>query len=337
MNIWLDVANSPQVLFFQPILRELEAQGHEVSVTLRDFAQTRDLADACGIEYESFGAHGGRNIIRTITANLDRARELAYWSRRRDFALAVSSNVYSHVLACAATRVPLVNVYDYDPNPANHLAFRLARRVVVPEPFPETALRKFGAGRKFRKYGGIKEQVYLADFVPTRDFRRKHELPEDRILVVMRPPSDWSPYHRHPNPLFDALLRHAAAAPEVVIVFLPRIPDQAEQVRALNLHNVRIPERVYDGPDLIYHTDLVISAGGTMNREAAVIGTPVYTVYGGELGATDRHLMHVGRLVHIRTEDEFSQVRFEKKIPRDPLVRRDLVPELVNLILGKHG
>jgi predicted glycosyltransferase len=257
------------------------------------------------------------------------------WARGRQFDLALSSNVYSHVLACSALRVPLVNLYDYDPNPANHIAFRLARKVIVPQAFPDAALERYGAhpGKRY-KYPGIKEEVYLRDFHPTPEFRARHGLSAESVVVVMRPPSDWSPYHRGPNLLFDSLLEHAARQESTVVIFLPRIRDQADKVRALDIANVRIPDRAWYGPDLIFHADVVISAGGTMNREAAVLGTPVYTVYAGELGATDRHLIALGRLTHIRTFHDVEQISFEKRPPAEPLIRHELVGDIANLILA---
>src|SRR6266516_3019662 len=162
------MANSPQVLFFSPIIDELRARGHEVSLTLRDFAQTRELADQHELRYTALGEHGGRNRLRTLSATLKRSYALARWASDRQFELAVSSNVYSHDVACRLMGLRLVNLYDYDPNPANHLAFRLAHRVVVPETFPDEALRRFGVSPgRYAKYAGTKEEVYLSTFVPT--------------------------------------------------------------------------------------------------------------------------------------------------------------------------
>jgi predicted glycosyltransferase len=334
MNLWLDLANSPQVLFFRPIVDELQRRGHKLSITLRDFAQTRSLADHYGLEYVAFGEHGGRSRRRAITANLNRTGKLVRWASGRHFDLAISSNVYSHVLACSIMRLPLVNLYDYDPNPANHIAFRLARRVIVPEPFPDEALQRYGAKRKSSKYPGVKEEVYLGTYQRTPAYREAQGLPVNEVLVVMRPPSDWSPYHRFPNPLFDHVLEYAARHESTFIVFLPRIAEQGDTVKARGYPNVVVAEQTYYGPDLISHADLVISAGGTMNREAAVLGTPVYTVYAGELGATDIHLIKQGRLRHIKTEADFGAIRFERRSGEQQLVRRDLVPQITDLILG---
>jgi predicted glycosyltransferase len=336
MNIWVDLANSPQVLFFQPIIDELRSRGHEITITLRDFAQTRGLADMYGLDYVAFGEHGGRSRRRTVTANLRRTGKLVRWARGRHFDLAISSNVYSHVLACSILRLPVVNLYDYDPNPANHIAFRLAHHVIVPEPFPDEALRRYGAGRKSSKYPGVKEEVYLEGFEPAPAFREDHGFPSDDVLVVMRPASDWSPYHRFSNPLFDRLLEYATTQESTFIVFLARIPEQGTSVRARGYRNVVVPEQTYNGPDLVASADLVISAGGTMNREAAVLGTPAYTVYAGELGATDIHLIRKGRLTQVKTEDDFQAIKFEKRLNTLEPVRAVLIPEITDLILASR-
>lgn len=334
LNIWLDLANSPQVLFFHPLVHELQSRGHKVSVTLRNFAQTQDLADHYGMQYTSLGAHGGRSRRRTVTANVARSIELARWARDRKLDLAISSNVYSHIVACKIIGLRLVNLYDYDPNPANHIAFRLAHRVIVPQPFPDDALERYGAKRKASKYPGIKEDVYLRTYEAQSGFRKAQGLPSDRVLVLMRPPSDWSPYHRSPNLLFDRLLEYSSSQDSTFIVFLPRISEQAEAVKSKGYRNVLVADRTYYGPDLISHADLVISAGGTMNREAAVLGTPVYTVYAGALGATDIHLIGQGRLTHIKSLGDFKAIKFERRPARSRLGSENLVPGIVDLILA---
>ncbi len=173
MLIWIDLANSPHVPFFRALAGEFRARGHEVAVTAREFAQTIELARAAGLRPEVVGGHGGGKLSGKAGNLLGRAWALARWARGRGFGLAVGHNSYSQVLAARASGLRAVTLMDYEHQPANHLAFRLASRVVVPESFPEEALRKFGARpRKVRRYRGIKEDVYLADFEPDPRVRR---------------------------------------------------------------------------------------------------------------------------------------------------------------------
>src|ERR1051325_9439709 len=171
MRIWIDLANSPHVPFFAALAREFERRGHDAEFTAREYAQTVELAETAGLAPAVLGGHGGGRLSGKGLNILGRAWALARWARGRGFDLAVSHNSYSQVLAARASGLRAVTLMDYEHQPANHLAFRLASRVVVPESFPEEALSRFGAkARKVRRYGGIKEDVYLADFEPDSAF-----------------------------------------------------------------------------------------------------------------------------------------------------------------------
>src|SRR5215216_4406876 len=208
MRIWIDLANSPHVPFFRALAGELAARGHEVEVTARAFAQTVELAEAAGLRPEVVGVHGGGRLSGKAGNLLGRAWALARWAQGRGLGLAVGHNSYSQVLAARASGLRAVTLMDYEHQPANHLAFRLASRVVVPESFPEEALGRFGArANKVRRYRGIKEDVYLADFEPDPDFARRLmtgfgiDVSRD-TLVVVRPPAREALYHRFENELF---------------------------------------------------------------------------------------------------------------------------------------
>ena len=172
---------------------------------------------------------------------------------------------------------------------------------------------KFGAAGKTVKFPGVKEQVYLSDFAPQSGFLVTQAIPVDKVVVVIRPPAPWTAYHRFENTLFDEVLERVSSHEQTFIVFLPRMRVQGEAARQLGYSNLCVPPRALDGPNLLYHADLVISAGGTMNREAAVLGTPAYTVFKGALGAVDRYLMERGRLVQVRSREDLGRLRLEKK------------------------
>jgi len=311
VKVWLDLANSPQVLFFRPILAELQRRGHTVAITTRAYAQTTELADQFGMQHTLVGRHGGRSLWGLASELTLRAGALARWARPRRFDLALSHNSYAQVAAAAALRLPAVTLMDYEHQPLNHLCFRLARRVIVPESFPAERLSAYGARGKTVTYPGVKEQIYLADFVPDGEFRSKEGLPADATLVVIRPPASWTAYHRFESDLFDDLLSYLGAQPAATMLFLPRLPSQADSVR--HLPAIRVATKVYDGPNLLYHADLAISGGGTMNREAAVLGTPTYTAFKGKLGAVDRYLIARGRMMQLQTAADLPRVRVERK------------------------
>jgi len=342
LRIWIDLANSPHVPFFRALAPELRARGHEVEFTARDFAQTVELAREAGLDATTVGASGGaRALARKAGSVFGRALALARWARGRGFDLAVSHNSYSQV--AAARLLPglrSVALMDYEHQPANHLAFRLASRVVVPAAFPDAALRRFGARPpRVRRYQGIKEDVYLADFKPDPAFAdllltEFGVSPED-VLVVARPPARDALYHRFENELFDELITSLLAQPRARVVLLARNNAQREslQSRHASVANLLVPARALDGPNLVAAADLIVSAGGTMNREAAALGVPAASVYAGRRAAVDEYLVREGRLRRIRTAEDVRNLRAVKKPPPAPRRAASVRAEVTDLIL----
>jgi predicted glycosyltransferase len=319
MRLWIDLANSPHVPFFGALAEELRARGHEIEWTARAFAQTVELSNAAGLAAEVIGGHGGRELSGKAGNLIGRAFALARWARGRRFDLAVSHNSYSQIVAARALRLRSVTLMDYEHQPANHLAFRLAQRIVVPHVFPEDALRRFGARpRKVRRYDGIKEDVYLADFTPrlraVAQMRRSLGADDATTLVVVRPPARDALYHRFENELFDALLARLAASEKTRTVFLARTQAQrAEFVGRLTGERFLLPRVALDGSLLVSAADLVVSAGGTMNREAAALATPAATIYAGEWAAIDEQLVREGRLIRLATRADVDALPLARK------------------------
>ena len=338
MRIWIDLANSPHVPFFRALITEFVQRGHQVETTARAFAQTVELAEAAGLAPEVIGGHGGRELSGKAGNLIGRVGALMRWAHRRRFDLAVSHNSYTQIVAARALRLKSVTLMDYEHQPANHLAFRVASRVIVPRAFPDDALRRCGArSKKVRRYNGTKEDVYLADFRPDPNFvETLHALgiSTDNVLVVVRPPAHEALYHRFENELFDELLNCLRERADVKVVLLARTEAQRESVAAQhNSGNIILPRVALDGANLIAAADLVVSAGGTMNREAAALGVPAATIYAGKWAAVDEELVREGRLQRISTHEELRALNVEKK--RNAIARRALHvrAEVANLIL----
>jgi predicted glycosyltransferase len=340
MRIWIDLANSPHVPFFAALAREFARRGHAPEFTARGYAQTVELAEAAGLGPTVVGGHGGGRLTGKAGNILGRAWSLASWARGRGFDLAVSHNSYSQVLASRALGLRAVTLMDYEHQPANHLAFRLASRVIVPESFPEDALRRFGARpRKVRRYAGIKEDVYLADFEPDARFAsllfEKFGVDVGRdTLVVVRPPASEALYHRFENELFGELLRRLLAREGVKVLLLARTDAQREELESrFRADNLRVPREALDGSNLIAASDLVVSAGGTMNREAAALGVPAATVYAGRWAAVDEYLVREGRLKRIAAREDLDALRVEKKGDTRPRRATSVRAQVAELIL----
>jgi predicted glycosyltransferase len=310
MKLWIDLANSPHVHICAPIVRRMRDRGNDVWLTARPNAQTVELARQRWPDVLVVGDSSPSGIVPKGLAIAKRAwelRRLAAWERPD---VALSHGSYAQVVAARAAGVPAVTMMDYDHQPANHLSFRLARRVVVPRFFPERALRRFGAPhRKVIRFPGFKEELYLDGFTPDDAVLDELELDQAHVLAVFRPPPEGALYHRLGNERFEELLELAIQREDVRVVLLPRTREQLRRYRALSAR-IRIPERAIDARSLLALADLTVGAGGTMTRESALLGTPTYTVFAGRLAAVDAELIRSGRLIDLRGPN--SGVRFEK-------------------------
>ena len=337
MRIWIDLANSPHVPFFRALIPEFVARGHQVEITARDFAQTVELALNAGMTPHVIGGHGGGSITGKAGNLIGRAGALRKWARDRGFEIAVSHNSYAQIAAAAALGVKAVTLMDYEHQPANHLAFRLASRVIVPRAFPAVELKKYGAStRKVKRYEGTKEDVYLADFVLDPGFGetlRGLGVTGEDLLVVARPPAREALYHRFENELFDELLVSLSVRDKVKIILLPRSDAQRGEYETRQLANLIMPRAALDGANLIAAADLVVSAGGTMNREAAALGVPAVSIYAGKWAAIDQELMNEGRLQRIESREEVESLIVRKKPESNPRNARAVRAEVVRLIL----
>ncbi|HEX6285712.1 MAG TPA: DUF354 domain-containing protein [Pyrinomonadaceae bacterium] len=336
MRLWIDLANSPHVPFFKALVTRFVERGHEIEITARDFAETVPLAKAAGFAPQVVGAHGGRQVSAKAGNLMSRAWSLATWARKRRFDLAISHNSYSQILAARGLRIRPVTLMDYEYQPANHLAFRLTSRIIVPASFPAQRLRRYGASAaKVRRYHGTKEDVYLADFQPDPSFARQLcelGVRPDNVLVLMRPPARDALYHRFENKLFDEALTLLLNREDVQVVLLPRNEAQRATYGSMAHDRLVIPPQPLDGANLIAASDLVISAGGTINREAAALGVPVASIYAGQWAAVDQELMNEGRLKRLGTLQDLNDLVIEKKECFRPRRATPVIEEIVNLI-----
>jgi hypothetical protein len=298
MRVWIDMTASAHPLVFRPLVELMQARGDEVEITARDYAQTLQLIEQHGMTATPIGHHGGRSRAgkaRQLTSRLGALRRFA---RGRGFDVALAHG--SHELTITARRlgIPSSTTFDYEWAWLQHqLGCRAATKVVVPDSIPVDRLARYGAEPpKLLQYPGLKEEYYLSDFEPDAGVLGALGIDPARTLVVLRPPPDVSLYHRHSNPLFPQTLQHLGRLDSVHAVVLPRTEDQRDYVRSLALPSVIVPREAVDAQSLIALSDLVVSAGGTMNREAAALGIPVYTTYGGRLGGVDEELIRQGRL-----------------------------------------
>jgi predicted glycosyltransferase len=336
VRVWIDMTASAHVLVFRPLIRILRDRGAEVELTARDYAQTLQLLELHGLGAEVVGRHGGRSRLGKARSLTSRLGKLRRWAKGRRFDVALAHG--SHELTITARRldIPSSTTFDYEFAWLQHqLGCRAATKVVVPDAIPADRLRRYGAvPPKLLRYEGLKEEYYLADFEPDPSVLTEWRIDAGRVLVVLRPPPDVSLYHRHSNPLFPQTLEHLGRHEGVHAFVLPRTEEQRAFVRGLELPSVIVPERAVDAQSLIAFADVVVSAGGTMNREAAALGVPVYTTYGGRLGGVDETLIREGRLLPL-TDPRALELR--KREAAGERVRRDPATMLELLLQARSG
>lgn len=314
-RVWIDLTNSPHVVFFRPILRRLDEAGIESVVTARDFAQTLGLLERFGIAHTVIGRHGGASLQGKGLGLLRRSSALLRFGRGRGLSQAVSHGSNDLAVAARLLRLHSTVLHDYEGAAGMHkINFRLADKVMLPEVIPFESLAVLGLDRRrYRSYAGLKEQVALADFAPDAGVLEELHLDPERPIVVLRPPATMSLYHRGlENTLFDDVLARLTDG-DTQVVLLPRTPEQAASFAGAR--GVVIPARPVDGPSLVWLADAVISAGGTMNREAAVLGVPTWTTFAGELGAVDRWLVEQGRMKVLERANDLVIVKRQPQAP----------------------
>jgi len=328
MRVWVDLTNSPHVLVLRPIVAALRAQGHDVQITARDFAQTLGLLERFAIDHTVVGRHRGGKLAAKGIGLVSRSTALARWARPRRFDLALGHGSNDITVAARLLRIPCSTMFDYEWATTQHMVnCRLAQTVVVPDAIAPERLARYGARGKIAAYAGLKEEYYLADFEPDRAVLGELGLDAAEPIAVIRTPPAVSLYHRFENDVLGGVLERLRGRQVVV---LPRTPGQREELRGAGFV---VPERAIDAQSLIAYADLVISAGGTMNREAVALGTPVWTTFQGRLGAVDERLIADGRMRSLERAEDVVLVKRPPDAARQDRIRRD--PALLAELLAR--
>jgi predicted glycosyltransferase len=310
-KVWIDLANSPHPLLFAPIARRIEELGGTVAVTYRDHAQTAELARERWPDAVPVGKPSRESRASKAPELAGRALRLMGWAWRERPQVALSHNSYAQLLAARALWMPAVTAMDYEHQPANKLAFRAADRILLPEAVPGDVVASQGAKpAKVVRYEGLKEEVYLADFSPDPGILERLGVrrPRGGAVVVARSAAAGAAYHPGENPILEDCLRALESRRDVVIVALARHPWQRERLVGLGLERLVVPEGAVDARSLLYVADAFVGAGGTMSREAALLGLPTWSAFAGERPAVDRWLEERGSLRPLRDPADLAGI-----------------------------
>lgn len=315
-TIWVDFDNTPHIPFFEPIICELTARGYSVVSTARDAYQVVELAELFQLQYTPVGRHYGKYRALKVSGALIRVLQLLPFAWKAKPSLAIAHGSRVQVLVCALLGIPCLQIGDYE-----HAASWLLSKpswVMIPDVIPASCS---GVEKeKVLKYPGIKEDVYVPRFVPDPSIKATLRLSGKDLVVTVRPPATEAHYHNpRSDEMFRAVIHTLEQTSDAKIIVLPRNERQARAIRRdwsdlFSTGKMIIPARAVDGLNLIWHSDLVISGGGTMNREAAALGVPVYSIFRGKIGAVDRYLAEQGRLVLIENENDLrTKLRLTKR------------------------
>jgi predicted glycosyltransferase len=330
LRIWIDITAPAHVLVFRPLIGLMRERGDDVEVTARDYAGVGELLRLHGIEAQPIGRHGGASNLGKLAAMVDRVPTLRRWAKGRKFDAALAHGSHYLTMAARSLGIPSSTTFDYEFATLQHqLGCRAANFVVVPEAIPPERLTRYGVRPpKLRRYEGLKEEYYLADFDPDPRVLEEFSLDPEKVLVTVRTPPALALYHRHSNPFFFEMLEHVGSQAGVQAVVLPRTDEQAELVRGLGSESLIVPDHAVDAQSLIGFSDLVVGAGGTINREAAALGVPVYTTFAGRLGGVDEALIREGRLRPLTDPRDLELAKRHGdagRVRRDPRLMLDLL------------
>jgi predicted glycosyltransferase len=317
-KIWIDLDNSPHVPLFLPIIDELEKRGYQILLTARDSYQVCELLRLHGLSCQIVGRHHGKKWILKVWGTLFRAMQLLPLAITERPGLVVSHGSRAQIIVASLLGIPRVLMFDYEFS--NATGFLHPDWVFVPDMIPEERVRQ--KPDHVLRYPGLKEDVYVPRFKPDPNFRNLLGVGQDELIVTVRPPATEAHYHNPESEQFLAeTIQYLLDQPGARVVMLPRNENQATAIRsgwiqAMDEGRIIIPEHAVDGLNLIWNSDLVISGGGTMNREAAALGVPVFSIFRGHMGAVDRYLARTGRLTLIeKVEDIRTKIVLERRKP----------------------
>jgi uncharacterized protein len=347
MNVWIDLDNSPHVHFFNPLIRDLEQRGIKYFITLRSFSQTEELARTYGMKYEMIGKHSTPHYFVTrVTATLQRAAQLAAYAVKQKPTVAISHGSRAMAMAAYWMRIPIMTLYDYEFVSCRFFNM-VSKKVVVPQTIPVDRLQSQGLNlEKLVQYPGFKEEVYVHDFAPDPSVLTELGLDPNRIIVTVRPPSTWAHYQDPKSAVvLDALMSRLRNREDIQVITITRTAEQADALRAKygeSAPRFQIRSAALDGLSLMWYSDAIFSGGGTMVREAALLGRNAYSIFAGKLGGADAALEEKGLLKMIRSEEELDKIEFRKTVRTDSMPRivsptREFVSAAIERFVSEHS
>ncbi len=320
--VWVDLDNSPHIPFFAPIIERLSELGYTTNISARNYAQTVALAELYNLDFTPIGKHHGKNKLRKIAGLIYRSLQLLPYAIKTKPTIAISHGSRAQMVAAQLLGIPVVMFLDYEF--VQTIPFVKLSLLFIPKVISTKKLSKFSD--ILRTYPGIKEDIYVPTFKPDESIKTEMKIIDSNINVVLRPPADQAHYHNpESEKLFFNVIEHLTSTENVKTIILPRDNRQKEKIKIQYKYHfdsgkLCIPEKVVDALNLMWYSDLVISGGGTMNREAAALGIPVYSIFRGKIGDVDKYLAKAGRLTLLESPNDVKKmIKLKKWVRPDKL------------------
>jgi predicted glycosyltransferase len=338
--IWFDLDNSPHVPLFRPMFKELEERNIKFFITAGEYAQTIDLLKLWNIDFELIGKHGGRNKFKKISNLVYRASQLSRCIRDKDIKLAVSHGSRSQLLSAKINGIESILMMDYEYT-ERRIFNLLSTYLLIPKIIPDERLESARINlSKVIRYNGFKEELYINNFTPEKDFRKKINIGNKDILIVIRPPGMSGNYHdRKSEGFFLKAVRFFLESANTVCLIVNRTDREKNfLINNFELSNkLRFLEKPVDGLQLLYCADICLSGGGTMNREAALLGTRTYSIFTGKRPYLDEYLQEVGKLKFIESDKDLESINIAEDYKSFELrTENNIAKEITDIIENKY-
>lgn len=302
--IWVDITNLPHALFFENFIK-----AHDAFVTTRDFGILTDVLDSKKIDYTVVGRHGGKSAKEKLAQSSLRAAKLTKLLSQKKIMVGVSKHSVELPRVCFGLGIPCIQVVDNEyAEHQNRLTLPLCDKIITPWATDVGRLISQGADRKkIIRFRGVCELQHVKNYKPSR--------PEKTGYIVVRP-----------EPVFAAYFESSVKTQNIISALHKLGKEIIVIPRGNERYSGTVSMRGADSLDLIYHADAFIGGGGTMNREAALLGTPTISYYPGSLLGVDRFLIRRGLMRHAADEAEIL------KLAKEPINRGPLRAKAKNFV-----
>lgn len=298
---WVDIFNGPHVHFFQ----NADLFFNHSIFTARNYKPIPELIKLYGIDAKIIGVHGGKENIKKLNASSRRIVELADYIKDKNADVAVHKHSVEAARVAWGLGIKSISFIDNELMvPQNMLVCPLSNVLIAPICINQYVLRNFTPSHvSILQFDGVCEVANVYKYKPSENVLKKLNLKTDKPIIVLRGEPLLASYNKKSSIVKNIIEKIKSDVPDAQVVHVSRDGEQIENV-----------QETFDARSLCYYADIVISGGGTMTREAALLGTRAITYFYNPL-SVDKYLMKFGLLESYR-DNEILNVNWSKEISR---------------------